>query len=189
MKETLLKKPFKESDIQRMRNILSGNFGDKTKTQSGWEKVKQHHGEGDTWEENGKTWTIKNGIKQNVTRLDALKQLVLFPISCPKCKKSMKNHELNKKMYSIHGTCIDCVVEKEQQIKLQGKWEEYEQSIMKGNQREFLKDLEQALDSWYNEKDNYVSEQGDTETWLGGDKKDAYERLKEQLSEIKSEQH
>ena len=39
---------------------------------SGYEKVKQKHTEGETWIEDGRTWTIKNGLRQNVTKLDGV---------------------------------------------------------------------------------------------------------------------
>ena len=51
---------------------------------------------------------IKNGIKQNITKLDSIKKLALFPIACPKCKKAMKDDDINKKMYYIHGSCFNC---------------------------------------------------------------------------------
>lgn len=189
MKETLLKKAFKESEVQRMRNLISGKAGDKTQTQSGWEKKSEDHKEGDVWEDNGRTWTIKNGIKQNITKLDSIKKMVYFPIACPKCKKAMKNDEINKKMYLLHQTCFDCVLSYEQELKRTGKWEEYEKDIIAKNQQAYLKDLEQAIESWYQEKDFYVSEQGDVEHWLGGDKTKMYEELKAHIKKIKSEQH
>ena len=34
--------------------------------------------EGDVWEESGKTWTIKNGIKRTVTRMDKARKDFLF---------------------------------------------------------------------------------------------------------------
>lgn len=189
MKETLLKKAFKESDIQRMRNLISGNFGDRTQTQSGWEKKKEDYKEGDVWEENGKTWTIKNGIKQNITKLDSIKKLAFFPLSCPKCKKPMKNNEFNKKMYFLHGFCFDCTIEYEQELKRIGEWESYAENILKSNQQAYIKDLEQAIDEWYKQKESYVSEQGHVEDWLGGDKKEIYEQAKAYIEKIKSEQH
>ena len=72
--ESLLKKEFKQSDVQRVRNIVNKDFTASTKQQSGYKKVTQRHKEGDIWEENGKTWTIKNGLKQNVLNLILLKK-------------------------------------------------------------------------------------------------------------------
>jgi uncharacterized protein (UPF0128 family) len=73
-KESMLQKDFKSRDVQRMRNIITKNFGDKTVTQAGYSKQHIERKEGDVWEENGKNWTIKNGIKQTITRLDNIKK-------------------------------------------------------------------------------------------------------------------
>ena len=91
MSDSLLKKEFKQSDVQRVRNIVNKDFTGKTKIQSGYQKTYTKYSEGDVWEESGKTWTIKNGIKQNITKLDYLKKQARVPLSCPKCEKSMKH--------------------------------------------------------------------------------------------------
>ena len=67
-KDSVLKKEFKQSDVQRVRNIVNKDFTAKTKSQTGYQKKFTRHTEGDVWEENGKSWTIKNGIKQNITK-------------------------------------------------------------------------------------------------------------------------
>ena len=51
-KESNLKKEFAPKDVQRMRNLLTGKAGEKTGIQSGYEKSRQNHIEGDVWEEN-----------------------------------------------------------------------------------------------------------------------------------------
>ena len=68
-KETLLQKEFREKDIRRIRNLVSGNQGDSTQTQVGYSRKHIERKDGDIWEENGKTWTLKNSIKIN-TRLN-----------------------------------------------------------------------------------------------------------------------
>ena len=78
-KDSLLKKEFKQSDVQRVRNLVNKDFTSKTKIQSGYAKTSKRYKEGDIWEEQGKKWTIKNGIKQNVTKLDKAKKAVRIP--------------------------------------------------------------------------------------------------------------
>ena len=73
MNESNLKKEFSKRDVQRMRNIITGNAGGSTGTQVGYTKQLQDYHEGDVWEENGKQWTIKNGIKQTITKHDKLR--------------------------------------------------------------------------------------------------------------------
>ena len=184
-KESTLKKEFKKSEVQRMRNIITGNTGDRTQVLGGWEATVEEHKEGDTWEEDGKRWTIKNGIKQSITKLDKFKHLVSLPLTCPNCKKPMKANELNKKMYSVHKMCLNCVVDMESKLKLEGKYEEYEKNILNMNKNASLEEFEQALDSWLEEKDTFVTEQGDIESWQGGDKNKIYKELKEKIQEFR----
>ena len=85
--------------------------------------------EGDVWEDAaGKKWTIKNGIRQSVTKLDDAKT----PWWCPRCSKPL-NHRFDIKFWRIRGHCMDCVVKDETEIRKQGKWEEYERKVMLRN--------------------------------------------------------
>lgn len=183
--ENNLKKEFSKRDVQRMRNIITGKTGDKTQIQTGWEAGKGDHKEGDVWTEDGKKWTIKNGIKQTVTKLDSIKSLVLMPLACPSCGGLLKATDIEKKMWSIHKTCFDCVLKKEDEIKRQGKWEEYESSIVNANKNASLEDLEKALDAWLIQEDTFVTEEGDVESWNGGDKTGIYKQVKERIAELK----
>ena len=60
----MLKKEFRKKDVNRARNLITGNTGASTGTQIGYSKKEEDHKEGDIWTEGRKTWTIKNGIKQ-----------------------------------------------------------------------------------------------------------------------------
>jgi hypothetical protein len=186
MNQGQLKKEFKKKDVTRMRNLITGKSGEKTQTLTGYEKKIEDHKEGEVWEELGRNWTIKNGIKQNITKTSKLKSLSLFPIACPKCKKAMKSTNLNKQMYAVQGMCYDCVIENEHKIRVQGKWNEYRSEQLTANKNSGLKDFEAAVESWYNEKDQFFTEAGDTENWNQGDKKKAYEEIKERIEEMRN---
>ena len=183
--ENNLKKEFDPRDVQRMRNLITGNTGDRTQIQTGWEKKNEVYKEGDVWEVDGKKWTIKNGIKQTVTKLDEIKKLVVMPFSCPNCGQAMKVDEYNKKMWSIHHKCFDCVIKMESEIKRQGKWEEYCSNIMNSSKNAELDYLEQALEDWVDESETFVSEQGEVEKWGGGDKKVIYKQVKDEIAELR----
>ena len=88
--ESLLKKEFRQSDVERVRNLVNKDYTRKTKLQVGYQKKFTRHKEGDVWEENGKKWTIKNGIKQNITKLDKVKKLRGVHFT----KKSNKSKEI-----------------------------------------------------------------------------------------------
>jgi len=187
-KETLLKKEFSESDLARIRNLTTGRYGEKTKTQTGYTSQKIEYKEGDIWEENDKTWTIKDGLKQTITKFDKLKKILHYPLTCPNCKTHFKISELNKKMYNIHGTCSDCVFEMETKLKLEGKFEEYERKLMNSNRNSLLDELEVALEEYSNStNDSFITEDGVKETWLGGGiDREFIKKIKEQIKEQKS---
>ena len=166
MSETQLNREFEERDIQRMRNIVSGNTADSTRIQTGYEKKSQKHIEGDVWEENGKRWTIKGGLKQTVTKHDKIRELVTMPLSCPSCSKALKPTSLNKKMWSYHKMCSDCVIDMETKMRINGTYEEYAKNIMNQNKNSFLTDYEQAVEEYAKSTDDsFVSEAGDIENW------------------------
>jgi transcription elongation factor Elf1 len=169
MSETQLNKEFDERDLQRMRNIISGNTANTTRIQTGYTKKHIERSEGDIWEENGKTWTIKNGLKQTVTKHDKLRELVKMPFKCPECERAMKANKLNKKMWVIHKKCFNCVIEYETTLKATGQYEEYAKNIMNANKNTFADDYEAAVKEYETaQPDTYVSEAGDIENWVGG---------------------
>lgn len=187
MSDNMLKREFKTRDVQRMRNIITKDYSAKTSTQIGYTKENTDRKEGDVWEENGKQWTIKNDIKQTVTKHDKLRQLVTMPLTCPKCDQPFKNNPINKKMWNIHHMCFDCVIEMEAKIKLEGKWDEYEKKMMNANKNAEIDDFEAAFEAFINTKaDSYFSEQGDIETWGGGKvNEDEIKNMKEYIKKLR----
>ena len=187
MSESNLRKEFSKRDVQRMRNIISGNAGGATGVQAGYSKQSQDYQEGDVWEENGKQWTIKNGIKQTVTKFDKLKQMFIMPLTCPNCTNPMQNNEYNKKMWSIHKMCFDCVIKMEAQLKVEGKYEEYEKKMMNNNKNAMVDDFELAFTEYINSKnETFVTEQGDVESWVGGKvNEDEIKNVKEYIKKLR----
>lgn len=180
-KETLLKKEFKQSDVQRARNLVNKDFTSGTKIQTGYRKVNKRYKEGDVWEDNGKTWTIKNGIRQNITKLDKAKKALRIPLTCPKCGGSMKHH-LSQKMYKIHGFCLDCTIEMEANLRKIGLYEEYEKKIMTGNISTFADDIENWVLESINDSTNMVTEDGTIEDW-GGMNKEYKDKILQDLKD------
>ena len=79
----MLKKEFNRRDVERMRNLISGKAESSSESQVGYKKKTIKRKEGDVWTENKKTWTIKNGIKQTISKLDKIKKEVHMPLCCP----------------------------------------------------------------------------------------------------------
>jgi len=184
MEQTQLKKEFTERDLQRMRNIIQKKTGDKTMTSVGYSKADEIHNEGDVWEENGRKWTIKNGIKRNVRKIDN----VALPLLCPHCSKPM-NHHLDKRMYNIHQMCLHCVTEMESELKMKGEYEEYERNMMMNNARYAVETVSNGLDHFLDDLVNgtYVMEDGTIQNWVGNglDTVQLKQQILEKLQKIK----
>jgi len=187
MSESNLKREFSKRDVQRMRNIITGNANALTGVQVGYSKQSQEYQEGDVWEENGKKWTIKNGIKQTLTKFDKFKKLVVMPLVCPSCNKPMASTDVNKKMWTIHNMCRSCVIDMEAQLKVDGKYVEYEKKMMNNNKNAMVDDFEVAFNEFMNTKaESYFSEQGDIETWGGGKiNEDEIKNVKEYIKKLR----
>ena len=183
----MLKKEFKKKDVQRARNLIMGNTGDSTGTQIGYKKEIKEYKEGDIWTEGRKTWTIKNGIKQTVSKLDVIKKEVFMPLSCPCCGKIMKKR-LDKPNYKIHKKCHDCVIEYEHKLKCKGEYKSYRKKLLTKNSLDIVNEMESYLLEAINTSNSgYVSEDGVIEKWVGGiNKKEWSKRIKE-ASQIRRE--
>jgi hypothetical protein len=178
MKDNVLKKEFSKKDVQRARNLVTGNNSARTTEGVGYTKKHEYYVEGDIWEENNRTWTIKNGLKQNITKMDKFKKMGKTPLFCPECNNIMKKH-LDKKVFPAYQKCFDCVVDYEAQLQKEGKSEEYFNSIhndkINNVQKEYKDFMEEKL---IEDSNGYITERGDKENWKGGFNK---EKLEEEL--------
>ena len=184
-KDSVLKKEFKHSDVNRLRNLVQGKYGEKTTMGTGYTKAKEFHDEGDVWEEDGRTWTIKNGIKQNITKLDKAKEGIVLPLFCPSCSRTMKPH-LDKRWFVMYGHCFDCQVDFEHKLRKEGKLQEFEDQVVNANIEGVTKDLETWFDELINEKQTFVTEAGDIEKWDGSGKTQLLKYKEKALDYLKS---
>lgn len=183
MKDSILKKEFQKKDVERLRNLVQGKYGEKTRTSVGFNKATEFHKEGDFWESDGRTWTIKEGIKQNVTKLDKAKKAHVMPLLCPNCNRVMKKRN-DKVFYNIHKKCYDCVIDMEIQLKKEGKFEEYERNIKNNEIDNRIKDFKIWAKEHINESNNsFISEDGDVEKWVGGLNKEKVEQYIKEVEE------
>lgn len=106
----------------------------------GWRgETEPPRSEGEVWEgKDGRTWTIKNGIKQTVTKLDDAKT----PWWCPKCSKPL-NHRFDMKFWRLRGHCMECQAKSETEMRFNGTWKQYEKNVMLRN---YLADLRYKIE-------------------------------------------
>jgi len=182
----MLNKEFKRKDVERIRNLVKGNVNDSAELQVGYSKKIENHKEGDIWEENGKQWTIKDGIKQTYTKLDKIKKQAIMPIFCPECGSIMKKRN-DVIMYKKHQKCFDCVIEMEHKMRINGTYEEYEKNELANNASDYIDRLETYLLETINTTNNqFVSEKGEVERWKGGvDKKELTKEINKAVSNFR----
>ena len=164
----MLKKEFKRKDVDRARNLLMGKSGASSETQVGYKKKRVDYKEGDVWVENKKTWTIKDGIKQTISKMDAIKKEIFMPLCCPKCSKVMKKR-LDKPNYKVHKMCFDCVIDYEHKLRIRGEYDDYIKQLKLKNHLTKIDEMENMFLELANQSnDGFVSEHGEIERWKGG---------------------
>ena len=187
MSDSLLKKTFQKKDVERIRNLVKGKSGDRVTSGIGQTKTTiGDHKEGDVWEANGKTWTIKDGIKENVTKLDKFKKAAV-PLFCPSCKQVM-DRQLDPFYYKSYGTCVDCRAEFETKLKLEGKWESYTIEVFNKEIDKQIEEYKSFMKNKLNESNtSFITEAGDIEKWVGGiDKERAEQSMKEVIEYLEN---
>lgn len=134
---------------ERMGKYMDKGDAVKVSTYVPNKKANEKHEEGDIWEERDKLWTIKNGIKQNITKMDGARK----PWFCPQCGRAMKGRA-DDIMWNRMGKCHVCVIKEETQMRIDGTYEEYEQKKMRANAISWLKDAISDLEGWVSELSN-----------------------------------
>ena len=186
MSDNVLKKQFQQKDVQRLRNLMTGKHGAKTTVGVGYTKQQEFHEEGDVWEEDDRTWTIKNGIKQNITKLDKAKESIHMPLFCPCCNNLMKNKH-DKAFYLQYKRCFNCQAEFETELRIKGLWENYEKHILNSDIDAIINEFSIWIDEQMDETNtSYITEAGDVERWVGSSKKKLLENKEETIKYLES---
>jgi len=187
MSDNVLKKQFQKNDVERLRNLIKGKHGNRTTVGIGYNgEVIEDHKEGDIWEQGGKTWTIKDGIKENVTKLDKFKKAAV-PLFCPSCKQIM-DKQLDPFYFKSYNCCLNCRTKFETKLKLEGKWQDYVDSTFNAEIDKQIEEYKSYFESILSEgNQNYVSENGEIQKWVGGiDKERAQHSLDEMVKYLNS---
>jgi hypothetical protein len=167
MSDNVLKKDFNKKDVERLRNLVKGKAGERTGQGIGYTKKEEFYKEGDIWEADGRKWTIKDGIKQNITKLDKFKTAAV-PLFCPSCKGIM-NKQLDPHYFKAYGMCLNCTTEKETKLKLEGKWEDHKTQIHNKDIDKLIEEFKSFIKAKSEQSNSgFVTESGEVERWIGG---------------------
>lgn len=125
---------------------------------------------GDRWEDSdGNIWEQKEGYRVKMSKnheiFQKIRDELSIPKICPKCNNEMKTWQ-DKKFYRIHKMCMRCVVLFEHELRITGKYEEYEKNKIKENSLAWLRDAEKEVEILKESlKIEYVNEDGSIEKW------------------------
>ena len=86
-----------------------------------------------------------------ISRMTNLMKEARMPMFCPECDIIMKKN-LDDKMWSLFGHCFDCQITMENKLRIEGKYEEWEENKIKQNKIAFIKDQIQAISEWGDSK-------------------------------------
>ena len=103
-KDSVLKKQFQEKDVQRLRNLMTGKYGDKTIKSVGYRKAQVTHNEGDIWEEGSSQIISWTGGDPN---LDI--SLYLIDVNTNTTTGIIQAGVSNTGTYQWNVSCFDCL--------------------------------------------------------------------------------
>jgi len=191
-----MKKYIPEEKVQRMRNLATKNFGAKTKIQIGYGKNTEEYKEGDVWTENKKTWTIKNGITQNITKLDSARKSYLMPLVCPKCTTKVMRGQLDKMFWNLYNECSKCRLSYETSLLMKSEQDEnnteytdYVNNIKQNNIKTWVKQLHVVAKDFISNsnREGYITESGKIENWSKQDKTEMAKTMSENIKQIEAD--
>jgi hypothetical protein len=98
----------------------------------------------------------------------------------------MKPH-LDKRWFVMYGHCFDCQVDFEHDLRKQGKLQEFEKQVTNQHLEGMTKDFEVWFDELINEKNQFITENGDVEKWDGSGKEQLLKYKQEALEYLKTQ--
>jgi transcription elongation factor Elf1 len=191
-----MKKYIPEHKVQRMRNLITKKFDDKTKIQIGYGKNDGEHKEGDVWVEGKTTWTIKDGITQNITKLDSARKSYLMPLICPNCRSKRMRGTLDKMFWKLYGECSRCRLSYETSLKLKmekdennTEWADYVSNIKESNYKTWIKNMYEVVEDFISNtnRQGYITETGKIEDWSKQDKTIVANTIRENAKNIEED--
>tara|TARA_R110000824_G_scaffold221089_1_gene408227 strand:+ start:243 stop:773 length:531 start_codon:yes stop_codon:yes gene_type:complete len=86
-----------------------------------------------------------------ISKMTNIMKNARMPMFCPDCDIIMKKR-LDDKMWRMFGHCFDCQSKFENKLRIEGKFEEWQEEKIKQNKISFLKDTIQQIKEWKDTK-------------------------------------
>lgn len=165
----------KINSLDDVKKLLAGEHETQQKVNVGYEAEnkleKITRNVGDKWfDSDGNEWEQKEGYRVKLGK-QWQQELHQYLNSFPNCQKETCTctmpKKLDQKMKMIHGMCFDCTISFEHNLRLQGKWEEYERQKIKENAMSWLKDAEKDKNVIVDELSRleFTNDFGEIEKW------------------------
>jgi len=167
----------KLNNIRAIRQMLDGTHRMQTKKavsfSESFDKEKYQKREvGDVWtDEKGVEWEQRAGFKIKKGKLDEIRDMLIanrMPATCPKCNQPMTKR-LDEKFWKLEKRCFDCQIDFEHNLRIEGKFHEYERNRILQNAEAWLRQAEkdvEMLKQTYTQASKFVTNaDGEIETW------------------------
>lgn len=174
MAEKQFNKKFMHPTRRKLVNMIqTGEYQKDTQISLSTTKETTKRNVGDVWEEDGVVWEQKEygKVKQSKasSELSKVRQYLQQKSQCKASDCNLSKYSnADKKIISKTGYCASCLSKREQQIKLDGLWEAYNEykvySNMAAYGTEVLQKWNQALDEVTNIH-KYINDDGTIERW------------------------
>jgi ribosomal protein L37AE/L43A len=147
---------------------------------------------GEVWKDaDGIEWEQREGFKIQKGKLDEIRNKLAekrMPACCPSCKLPMKK-KLDAKFWKLEGRCLDCQIDFEHQLRIEGRYESYEKSRILKNATSWLKEAEQEaleLAAAFKSTLQFAGADGSYEKWTGGQTpEEVSERIEKEFTSFK----
>ena len=127
---------------KRIQEVL---HGEGKNIQVGYEKKEIHRQEGEKWvDEWNKEWEMRDGIVRSIPKFTDVR----VPLFCPKCNGIMGKRSKDVDVYYKFGFCLNCLIERDAQMKRDGTFDEYEKKYITSKQRGFYEDSKTEIESY-----------------------------------------
>jgi ribosomal protein L37AE/L43A len=164
-------------NVEKIRNMLDGILDpSKRHIRVGWIPGEE--------EKNAKLEDREN--KRNKSDVFSSARMPLF---CPKCNKVMKK-QLDNKMWMLYNRCFDCQIVFENDLRVNGKFEEWEKEKTIKNAKAYIQEVKNELDDYVDalKADNLLYETGPTsvakEKWDKTDAKKLRVQWEKEIKEV-----
>jgi hypothetical protein len=182
-------------NIDAIKKMLDGTHRMQTRNTVAFSDVKkelQKREVGETWiDDKGVEWEQRAGFKIQKGKLDEIRSLInanKMPSHCPKCNQPMTK-ALDQKFWKLEKHCFDCQIDMEHNLRIEGKFEEYERNRILRNAEDWLKDAEQEaieLAEAFRNPLTFANADGTTEEWsLGISRDEVATKIENDFTEFK----